>query len=325
MLKRIFIFLFLAILGMSIFIVTCSENVTPVEAPHELKLASLYGTIRGDGVHVYSDLLQDVEITLIDDDSIEYYSMSNESGEFIFDSLSIGEYRIEFIKEVPFNNYLFLTDSLSIIDSNDVIDTFYISSFKDNYFPIDSGIIWEYDGSEKWWVAGGGEYFDSVNIRIEIIDKIVNAENGYYEYQASLEKTVFWKYVHFGYIGGQFVEDTSFYTNEVTYSSGSYIEKEGLVFDFFYPGFHAYPKGNEFFKQIFGCGSGFCSLNFTNGDPFLYKGELYNTVKVDVDPSMHHRIYEYVKDIGLVTIFDLYGGNSVWLDEYVLVEYTRPE
>jgi hypothetical protein len=308
---------------MSIFIVTCSENVTPVEAPHELKLSNLYGTIRGDSVHVYSDLLQDVEITLIDDDSLEYYSMSDESGEFIFDSLSIGEYRIEFVKEVPFNNYLFLSDSLSIIDSNDVIDTFYFSSFQDNYFLINSGLIMEYKGSESYWPAQGGEHIDSVTIRIEILDKIIKV--GYNEYQASLEKTVFWKHLYFGYIGGQFVQDTSFYTNEVTYSSGSYIEKEGLVYNFFYPGFHAYPKGNEFFKQIFGCGSGFCFLNFTNGDPFLYKSEHYNTVKVDIDPSMYYKTYEYVKDLGIVTIYDLIQGNSNWLNKYVLVNHTGPE
>ena len=96
------------------------------------------------------------------------------------------------------------------------------------------------------------------------------------------------------------------------------------MFNYFYPGFHAYPKGNEFFKEIFGCQS-FCFLNFNSGNPFMYKGELYNTIQVDVDPGMEHRIYEYVKDIGLVTISDMRGGNSVWSNIYVLVNYIGPD
>lgn len=318
------IFLLLAILGMSMLIATCSENIIQVEdGKPEIKYSNLYGTIKGDGILVYSDPVKDVEITLVYEDSSERYSTSNGRGDFVFDSLSTGEYRVEFFKEVPFNNCLYLTDYLFIIDSNDVIDTFYFSSFQDNYFPIDIGFVREYEGSESFWPASGGEYIDSVTIRIEINNKIFKKD--YNEYQASLEKTVFWKHVYFGYIGGQFVRDTSFYTDEVTYSSGSYIEKEGLVYNFFYPGFHAYPKGNEFFKQIFDCGSGSCFLNFTNGDPFLYKGELYNTVKVDIDPSMYHKTYEYVKDLGIVTIYDFIGGNSNWFNEYVLVDHTDPE
>lgn len=316
--KIIFTLLFISAINMSILLNSCSEIITPVEE-EEIKLASLYGTIKGDGILVYSDPLSDVEITLIDEDSSESYTTSNAQGLFIFDSLTIGEYRIEFFKEVPFNNYLYLTDTVRIIDSNSVIDTFYFSSFKDEYFPINSGVVWEYKGSESFWPAPGGEYIDSVNIRIETLSRTVKSD--YVEYQTSLEKTVIWKHIHFGYIGGEFVEDTSFYTNEITISSGSYIEKEGLVYNFFHPGFHAYPKGNEFFKEVFGCSTFSCFLYFNNGNPFLYKGELYNTIQIDVDPGMSHTIYEYVQGIGLVTIEEVGGGNSVWANEYILINH----
>jgi len=318
--RIIFTLIFISAINMSIVLKGCSEIITPVEE-EEIKLASLYSTIKGDGILVYSDPLRDVEIKLISEDSSESYTTSNAQGLFIFDSLTIGEYRIEFFKEVPFDNYLYLTDTVRIIDSNNVIDTFYFSSYMDEYFPIDSGVVWEYKGSESYWPAPGGEYIDSVNIRIETLSRTV--KSNYIEYQASLEKTVFWKHIYQGYIGGQFVNDTSFYTNEFTIGNGNYIEKEGLVFNYFYPGFHAYPKGNDFFKEVFGC-EYFCFLNF-DSSIFVYEGEQYNTIKVDVDPGMEHRIYEYVKDIGLVTISDMRGGNSVWSNIYVLVNYIGPD
>jgi len=314
----IIVLMFSTAIILLILIASCSEKM-PSEPEPEIKLANLDGTIKGDGILVYSDPIKGAEITLTAKDSSKYYSTSNASGEFVFDSLSIGEYRIEFFKEVPFNNYLYLTDSVRIIDSNNVIDTFYFSSYKDEYFPIDSGVVWEYKGSESFWPAPGGEYIDSVNIRIETLSRTVKSD--YIEYQASLEKTVFWKHIHFGYIGGQFVEDTSFYTNEVTISSGTYIEKEGLVYNFFYPGFHAYPKGNQFFRGVFNCPEFGCGLVLSDGDQFTFKGVLYNTIRVDVDYSMAPKVYEYVKGIGLVTITDVTGGNSVGADVYILVNH----
>lgn len=319
--KKNIILIFSSVIIMVIYLISCSEK-NPVEPDpkFENKLANLYGTIKGDGILVYSDPLNNVKITLIDKDSSENFTTSNVQGEFVFDSLSTGEYLIEFFKEVPFNNYLYLTDSVKIIDSNDVIDTFYFSSYNDEYFPIDSGVVWEYNGSESFWPAPGGEYIDSVNIRIGTLSRIV--KSNYVEYQATLEKTVFWKHIYHGYIGGEFVEDTSFYTNDITISNGNYIEKEGLVYNFFYPGFHAYPKGNEFFQEVFDCREELsCHLDFSSGDHFAYKGEMYNTIRIDVDQSMGHKVYEYVKGIGLVTIKDLRGGNSVWIDEYVLVNH----
>ncbi len=319
--KKNIILMFSSLLIIMIHLISCSEK-TPVDTELEIenKLANLYGTIKGDGILVYSDPLNNVEIRLINGDSSESFTTSNVQGEFVFDSLSTGEYRIEFFKEVTFNNYLHLTDSVSIIDSNDIIDTFYFNSFKDDYFPIDNGFVWEYKGSESFWPAPGGEYIDSVNIRIETLSRTV--KSNYVEYQAALEKTVFWKHIYHGYISGEFVEDTSFYTNDVTIYEGSYIEKEGLVYNVFYPGFHAYPKGNDFFQEVFDCQEEiFCDLDFSSGDLFAYKGEMYNTIRVDVDPSMGHKVYEYVKGIGLVTIKDLRGGNSVWRDEYVLVNH----
>jgi hypothetical protein len=323
--KKHFIFMFAAVSIMFTILTNCSEKMLVEPEPEiENKLVSLYGTIKGDGILVYNDPLNNVEITLIYEDSSESFTTSNVQGEFVFDSLSTGEYRIEFFKEVPFNNYLYLTDSMEIIDSNDIVDTFYFSSYRDNYFPIDSGFVWEYKGSESFWPAPGGEYIDSVNIRIETLSRTV--KSNYIEFQASLKKTVFWKYIHFGYIGGEFVEDTSFYTNDVTISEGNYIEKEGLVYNVFYPGFHAYPKGNDFFQEVFDCREElFCHLDFSSGDLFAYNGEMYNTIRVDVDQSMGHKVYEYVKGIGLVTIDDVIGGNSVWANEYVLVNHLGTE
>jgi len=329
--KIIIILMFSTVIIMLTFLTSCSEKITPVEDEEiipepdpEIKLANLFGTIKGDGILVYSDPFKDVEITLIDEDSSESYTTSNAQGKFVFDSLSIGEYRIEFFKEVPFNNYLYHNDFVSIIDSNDIIDTFYFSSFRDDYFPIDSGVVWEYKGTKKYWPAPGGEYLDSVTLRIDITGKTL--KGGSVEYQATSKETVFWRYIHFGYIGGEFVEDTSFYTNDVTISEGNYIEKEGLVYNVFYPGFHAYPKGNEFFKEVFKCQEALgCYLDFSNGDIFNYKGEMYNTIRVDVDPSMGQNVYEYVKDIGLVTAYERISGNSVWINEYVLVNHIGTE
>jgi hypothetical protein len=302
---------------MSILFNSCSEKITQPDPDPISKLSNIYGTIKGDGILVYSDPLSDVEITLTDEHSSKSFTTSNGSGSFVFDSLSIGEYRIEFFKEVPFDNYLYLTDTVRIIDSNNVIDTFYFSSYKDEYFPIDSGVVWEYKGSERYWPAPGGEYIDSVNIRIETLSRTV--KSNYVEYQASLEKTVFWKHLHHGYIGGEFVEDTSFYTNVISISNGNYIENEGLVYNFFYPGFHAYPKGNQFFREVFNCPEFGCGLIFSYGNPFMYKGVLYNTIRVNVDYSIGPKVYEYVKGIGIVTIDDMTSGNSVWANEYVLV------
>lgn len=312
---------FIPMFSITILMVTllhsCSEIMIS-EPETEIKLSNLYGMIKGDGILVYSDPFQDVEITLIDEDSSESYTTSNAQGLFIFDSLTIGEYRIEFFKEVPFNNFLYLTDTVRIIDSNSVIDTFYFSSYNDDYFPIESGFVWEYSGSEKFWPAPGGEYIDSVNIRIETLGWTVKSD--YVEYQASLEKTVFWKHIHHGYIGGEFVEDTSFYTNEVTITSGTYIEKEGLVYNFFYPGFHAYPKGNQFFREVFNCPEFGCGLVFSDGDQFTFKGEIYNTIRIDTD-AVENITYQYVKGLGLVTIKYLYVGNNVWADDYDLVNH----
>ena len=312
---------FSAIIMMSILITNCSENI-PTKPKPEVNLASLHGRIQGDGILVYSDPISGARITLIAQDSSIMHTTSDGNGEFIFDSLYIGKYRIEITKEIYFYNNLLLVDSININDVRTLIDTFYFSSIDNDYFPIDSGYVWKYKGRTEFWPTEGGIYSDSVILKINVLGK--NKVGDSFVYPSTEEKTVFWSRVQFGYVNGNYVEDTSFYTNNFSVSEGNFIEKEGLVYNFFFPGFHAYPKNNQFFRQVFDIPDGGYSWSYGSGNLFSYKGHTYYTVKVSTY-SNHNNLYNYVHDIGIVKVNGWTSDNGLLHTQIVLIDNARSQ